>query len=81
MLKPLKIKRLSDVRKAKACVKLCVKEKIVENQALDEILYAFTHIRPKMSLLTLRPYRLTSQSVGTIFAGKNQTILHISIQA
>jgi DNA-binding transcriptional regulator PaaX len=29
----------------KGCVKNCVKKQIVENQALREILYAFTHMR------------------------------------
>jgi hypothetical protein len=52
----------------KGCVKNCVKKQSVENQALAEILSAFPHMRkdhPKPAT-----HRLTSQSIGTIFAVK-----------
>jgi hypothetical protein len=55
----------------KGCVKNCVKKQIVENQALREILYAFTHMRKNYPKPARPTYRLTSQSVGTIFALKN----------
>ena len=44
----------------------------VENQALREILSAYSAC-PTEYILLFKPtlYRLTSQSVGTIFAGKN----------
>jgi DNA-binding transcriptional regulator PaaX len=47
----------------KGCVKNCVKKQIVENQALREILYAFTHMRKDIS--QTRPTHLpTDQSVS-----------------
>jgi hypothetical protein len=39
----------------KACVKDCVKKQIVENQALDEFLYAFTHMRKNIPTKPIRP--------------------------
>jgi len=44
------------------------KHQTVENQALDEIFWSFGVILGKVSFLTKPTRRLTSQSVGTIFA-------------
>jgi hypothetical protein len=55
----------------KGCGKTCGIKQIVENQALREILSAFPHMRKNYPKPARPTYRLTSQSVGTIFALKN----------
>jgi hypothetical protein len=66
----------------KGCRKDCRIKQTVENQALREILYAFTHMRKNYPKPARPTYRLTSQSVGTIFALKNPIFsihLHLTV--
>jgi len=89
----LKIKCLSDVwqsvenqgfrstpKPLQSHSKATPKQQTVENQALDEIFWSFGVILGKYVLFDPPTHRLTSQSIGTIFAVKMPVFsIHISI--
>ena len=59
----------------KGCLKICLKAQTVENQALAEILYAFTHMRknrpPKPDRPTPTPHPLKTDFFNTFTHNRN----------